>query len=134
MRASTRGLPGFLFALLCWGVAVSAQEKKEPSRRHSPAVTEPSDSTSRPLPKIDLPEFVITGNEVIDFKEFSKTGVDQSLSLKDESPQAGLNREPVTADLGGSWKEKAAFSAPAGGLNGRFSAGYGSFGTPSFDG
>ena len=39
-----------------------AQEKKEPAERGT-AVPERTDA---PLPKIDLPEFLITGHETID--------------------------------------------------------------------
>ena len=53
----------FLAALL------SAQEKKEPAQ-HDAAVPEQAEA---PLPKIDLPEFLITGQETIDLPVSSKS-------------------------------------------------------------
>jgi hypothetical protein len=134
MRGLSRWSVPAVIAIVCLGTVADGQGKKEPTRRQIPIVSEPSDSSSLALPKIDLPEFIITGNEVVDFKEFSKAGVDLTLSPEAEASRGGLTRDPANTELGATWKERAAFLPPAAGLNGRFSACYGSFNTPSFEG
>jgi len=117
-------------------VSVCAQEKREPPRRQ---VSLPGDSLdlkgSDRLPKIDLPEFVITGKEIIDLPVFSKTSVDEYNVFDAATRTKGPGyRESTRVELGGSPKEQIGFSPVTGGFNGKVIGGYGSFQTPYFDG
>jgi hypothetical protein len=114
--------------------SADAQGKKEPGHRQLPVGAETQDSSASALPAIDLPEFVITGNEVFDFKELAKAGVDPDLLPEASADREAPVRESAASRTGMAWKERAGFAPPVPGLNGRFSAGYGSYNTPSFEG
>ncbi len=120
---------------ICWvSTSADAQGKKEPGHRQLPVGVDAPDSSSSPLPEIHLPEFVITGNEVFDFKEFGKASVDPDLLPETDTYRESLTRESSASSTGPAWKERAGLTPPVPGLNGRFSAGYGSYNTPSFEG
>jgi hypothetical protein len=117
------------------GVA-GAQEKKEPPRRSSVGL--PVDSSAiaeKQLPQIDLPEFAITGTELINLPEFAKTSIEDK-SIFDafaRKPQPGM-RESSRVELGAGTKEQIGLGGIGDGLNGRVIGGYGSYRTPYFDG
>lgn len=131
-----------VLSILCWGLLgvdvlyLYGQDKKEPPRRR---FAMPIDSTSQKgdasLPKIDLPEFLITGNEAIDLPDVAKTSaegqwVDDS-SLRDTNP--GI-REASSVQLGGVQKDQIGFSSLGNGYSGKAQVGYGSYNTPYLDG
>lgn len=114
---------------------VSGQEKKEPPPRR---VVLPADSVSpamnTKLPKIELPEFVITGKEAIDLPEVSKTPVDdQVVNTPLRVAATPGKREPGFTDFGGIQKSQAGFSDLGNGYNGKAEVGYGTYATPYFD-
>jgi len=125
----------FAFFILGGGSEpVHAQEKPEPPRRHT---TLPVDSLASKgeLPKIDLPEFVITGNEAIQLPQFDKTALDEQMVFDASSRNAGPGlRESTRIQLEGSGKEQGGFVHIGDGVSGRVLAGYGSYATPYFDG
>ena len=92
-------MPFLLFASL------SAQEKKEPAQRDA-AVPE---QTEAPLPKIDLPEFLITGQETIDLPVSSKSIIEEDKVYVAGSPMPG--RKDAGIDGGG--KLQRDFAGPA---------------------
>lgn len=114
-------------ALLSASLSFS-QEKKEPT---SHDVVLP-DSTQAPLPKISLPEFVITGNETIDLPSSTKNADDANMVYvaKPLSPESV--RKSAVTDLG--QKEDKNFSASAMQMNGKILAGFGAYTTPFIEG
>ncbi|MEK9136224.1 MAG: hypothetical protein AAB393_03805, partial [Bacteroidota bacterium] len=121
--------------LVCETVA-SAQGKKEPPRR---SFSLPEDSSAQSseaaLPKIDLPEFMITGNETIDLHDFSKSSVDDQWSDEGAGREAGPGvREASGTRLGGVQKEQVSLLSLNRGFSAKVQAGYGSYVTPYLDG
>ena len=113
----------------------SGQEKKgAPSHQ----VIVPADSTARKanakLPKIELPEFVITGKESVDLPEVSKASADDQWVSK-PSVRSGIEgtRESGFGGLGDVQKSQAGFPSLANGYNGKAQVGYGTYATPYFD-
>jgi outer membrane receptor protein involved in Fe transport len=117
--------------LLAGSDSLVSQEKREPGRR---AVTIPVDTaaTSSPLPKIDLPEYTITGDEAIHLPSFSKAAVEER-KIYDSKPTGPGFRESTRVDLGNPRKEQIAFSPLSDGLSGKIHGGYGSFQSPFID-
>ena len=119
-----------LSVALCCTIAVS-QEKKEPPRREI-SVGQDS-SASRALPKIDLPEFVITGKEAIELPGFAKEPATGNGVYDPAANRRGPGgREPGRVDLG-LRKDQADIAPPSNGFNGKVSLGYGSYHSPLFD-
>ncbi|MBM2840375.1 MAG: hypothetical protein HW412_903 [Bacteroidetes bacterium] len=130
-----------VLCIVCSGLVVVGvsnlygQGKKEPPHRQSAMPTDSSSHKSdASLPKIDLPEFLITGNESIDLPDVGKTSaegqwVDDS-SLRKPNPGA---RE-ASVQLGGVQKEQIGFPSLINGYRGKALVGYGSYNTPYFDG
>jgi hypothetical protein len=121
-------------------ITASAQVKPEPPRQSPRGPRAPAlrgDSTARQpeaqLPKIELPEFDITGDLVNGVVAGAKDEIDDESGLDPLSRQAGLgSREAGQSDqLDG--KDRGAFSSFSEGLNGQARVGYGSFNTPLMD-
>jgi len=106
--------------------SVFAQEKKEPEERNVAVPEKPP----APLPKIDLPEFLITGQEAIDLPVTSKTAVDEDRIYSPGAPSPG--RKDVKT--GQTQKPETELSGPTGQMNGRVLAGIGMFTSPILEG
>ena len=116
-------------------VPLLAQEKLEPPQREGTSVDSVSSPTEEKLPQIDLPEFQITGKERIDLPEFSKSAAEDDRGLGTLLDERGPGqREMPEFGFGGRVKDQIGFDSVSRGLNGRLTAGYGSFNTPFFDG
>lgn len=115
--------------------ALQAQEKPVPPERKPGAS---ADTAARKpeaqLPKIDLPEFVITGNESIALPEFRKTAIDENLTLDGFKARGPGQRETTRVVLRNAGKDQMGFDNTRDGFNGRLMAGYGSYRTPFIDG
>jgi len=118
-----------------------AQTKPQPSRRPVPMAvpesTAKKDSTERsteaPLPKIDLPEYDITGTLVPGVGSASKLSGDGGAGLDLLGMMNRLEREPGWYDQGG-WKASPASAVVPGARAGRVLVGYSSFQTPMIEG
>ncbi len=124
----------FALALLL-GDSSPAQEKREPPP-HSVEIQ--PDTTLRTsaakLPSIDLPEYVITGKEVIDLPQASKRSPEPQARevLLDRGDLLG-GRESAAA-LAAGVSHPPPMMSVAKIFDGKVSAGYGSYRTPFFDG
>lgn len=132
----SRRIVSICVIFLCTAPVMQSQEKPEPPRRQGGV---PLDSTiSNPdqkLPQIDLPEFLITGNESINLPEFSKTTLDENRLYDASARKPGPGaREASSTQLGIATKEQVRLRGSDEGLAGKIIAGYGSFTTPFFDG
>ena len=107
-------------------------EKKEAAKKNidRPDVQAPRNES--PLPKIDLPEFVITGNEKIDLNIESKAEDDQDRIFSPAKPIPG--ERPVNVGEALTPKQIKSFTKTPGALNGKVFAGIGFYATPQFDG
>ncbi len=105
---------------------VYGQEKKEPAQRD---VVVPA-QTETPLPKIDLPEFLITGQETIDLPVSSKTIIEEEKVFVPGSPSPGRK----DAQFEAAPKQLKEVAGPAGQMNGKVQAGIGVFATPFMEG
>lgn len=117
-----------ILILLLALVALSlfAQEKKEPAQRE---VLVP-DQTASSLPKIDLPEFLITGQETIDLPASSKTAAEEDKVYVPASLSPG--RKDVKTDL--TQKPQKDAAGPSDQMNGRVLAGIGTYTSPFLEG
>ena len=114
---------------------LQAQEKPVPPERTPNATADTSARKAEAqLPKIDLPEFVITGNESIVLPEFRKTVIDETLALDGFKALGPGQRESTRVVLRNIGKEQIGFENTRDGFNGRLMAGYGSYRTPFVDG
>lgn len=112
--------------------SLSAQDKPSPPEKKEPAqrdVAVPAQPTA-PLPKIDLPEFLITGQETIDLPVSSKTAVEEDRVYVPGAQSPG--GKDANVNLGG--KEEKTITSPSGQLNGRVAAGIGNYTSPFMDG
>jgi outer membrane receptor protein involved in Fe transport len=110
-------------------------KKKEPTQREI-AVPESLDVSSThaeaPLPKIELPEFLITGNETIDLPSSSKSATEgEKLYVE---PPASAGHRPASAASGISNMQLNDLSSPAPPMNGRVAASIGNYATPKIQG
>ncbi|MDE3057993.1 MAG: TonB-dependent receptor [Bacteroidota bacterium] len=123
-------------AINCWIIALLllfagsisfSQEKKEPAS-HEIAVP---DSAQAPLPKISLPEFVITGNETIDLPASTKNAEDENMVYvaKPLSPESV--RKSAVNDIGGKANKESGTAIQ---MNGKILAGFGAYTTPFVEG
>ena len=106
--------------------ALSAQEKKEPAQRDAAA----PDQTETPLPKIELPEFLITGQETIDLPVSSKSIIEEDNVYIPGSAIPGQK----DAGIDGEGKLQKAFAGPAGQMNGKVLGGIGNYTSPYMEG
>ncbi|MDD8017384.1 MAG: hypothetical protein PHP42_03315 [Bacteroidota bacterium] len=124
---------GLVFMVLLCVMVVTAQEKKEAAQKDvdvKKEVQPPKENA--PLPKIDVPEFVITGNEKIDLNIQSKTEDDEERYFVPDKPSVGVRS--AAADGAISPKQTKSFSRTPTAMNGKVFAGYGFYLTPQFDG
>ncbi len=106
--------------------SLPAQEKKEPPQRD---VTVP-DQTKAPLPKIDLPEFLITGQETIDLPVSSKSIFEEDKVYIPGTEVPG--QKDAGADV--EAKQQKDFAEPAGQMNGKVIGGMGNYTSPFMEG
>jgi hypothetical protein len=132
---------GDLAALLILAAVVSSgrftygQDKPVPPPRQVSVTTDSvSQENDSSLPKIDLPEYVITGTETINLPEFAKGRVDDARVFDGSSRKAPGQRESLRVSAGSPNKERIAFPTLAEGFTGKVIGTYGSYNTPSFDG
>ncbi len=128
-------------SILCLAVAgaftdVQAQTKPEPPPRPVPVPSERKDTVARkaeaPLPRIELPEYDITGTLVPGVANSNKLSGDDNGALDPLGRKNIRAREPRWLDEG-MWKLGADPGGLVGARNGRAEAGYGSFRTPWLD-
>ncbi len=123
-----------LSAVVSFSFTAFAQSKPEPPKR---TVMLPSDSAKQDenLPKIDLPEFQITGKETPELIESAKPGIDEE-RVYDLSAQLLTvgERESAKVSLGDFSKAQSGFAQKVKGFSGKVTVGYGSYVTPMFDG
>jgi len=119
--------------LLCFTLLKSQEpEKKEGEKKEVDLQNVQAPKSSEPLPKIDLPEFVITGNEKIDLNIESKAEDDQERIFSPSRPTPG--ERPLNVGEALTPKQIKSFTKVPGALNGRVFAGFGFYGTPQFEG
>lgn len=109
-----------------------APEKKEATKKEVDLQNIQTPKSDASLPKIDLPEFVITGSERIELNIESKTLDDQERLYTPARPTTG--ERPMNVGEALSPKHIKSFAKTPGALNGRMFAGFGFYGTPQFDG
>lgn len=107
-------------------------EKKEAAKKDVDLQQVQAPKSDTPLPKIDLPEFVITGSEKIDLHIESKSEEDQDRIFSPSRPVPGERLLEVGEAL--TPKQVKTFSKTPGAMNGKLFAGFGFYGTPQFDG
>ncbi len=130
-KFSMRWLGKIIF-IVSFSAILSAQEKKEAAPQRDAAVPDQEKKADAPLPKIDLPEFVITGQESIILPEYSKKEIDEEKIFSPSKPEAG-NRN---ISVGSAFvpKQTKSFVQQPQPLNGKIFAGMGFFTTPILDG
>lgn len=119
-------------ALLCFAFALHAQEKKEGTQKDIDVATPKSETSAAPLPKIELPEFVITGNEHIHLNLSSKVEEDEERLFVPEKPTPGARVYEVEGVV--AQKQVKQFSKTPSALNGKLFGAFGFYRTPQFDG
>lgn len=125
-------MKGVVLVLCLVMLDVSAQEKKEAAQKEIDVKEEAKpQKPDAPLPKIDLPEFVITGNEKIDLTISSKAVDDEDRLFVPDKPTPGFR----SLDIDGAVAQKQVkqFSKPPSALNGKVFAALGFYLTPQFD-
>ncbi len=123
----------FLLPLLCASISLSQEtDKKEPAKKDVDLQNVQSPKSDASLPKIDLPEFVITGSEKIDLQIESKSEDDEDRIFSPAKPTPG--ERPLNVGEALSPKQIKSFSKTPGALNGKVFAGIGFYQTPQFDG
>ncbi|KAB2922845.1 MAG: hypothetical protein F9K22_10665 [Bacteroidetes bacterium] len=131
MNAAVTLLRLTLFLLLCAGT-LAAQEKKEPPPSAPGAVPAQAPKSDAPLPKIDLPEFVITGSERIDLDVATKPADDEERLFTPERPTPGLRS--FETEGAAARKQTKSFPAVPSPMNGKVFGGFGFYLTPQLDG
>jgi len=111
--------------------AQDEQEKKEAAQKDIEVKNE-TEQKEAPLPKISLPEFVITGNERIELKIKPKQEKDEERIFIPDNPTPGSRSMEIEGVL--SPKQIKQFAKAPSGLNGKLFAGFGFYQTPQFDG
>lgn len=124
-----------VYLFLC-ASALTAQEKKEAASKEvdlkNPLQIPKTDLSYDRLPKFDLPEFVITGNEKIDLQIKSKSEGDEDRIFVPSKPTPGNRVMGVDGSF--SPKQTKTFTQTPASLNGKLFAGLGFYLTPQFDG
>lgn len=112
--------------------AVQEPEKKEAAKKDVDLQNVQTPKSDAVLPKIDVPEFVITGSERIDLNIESKTENDQERIYTPSAPTPG--ERPMNVGEALTPKQIKSFTKTPGAMNGKVFAGFGFYGTPQFDG
>jgi len=128
------GLSGVILlgGLVLPGAILLCQDKPEPPKREVRLQETRADSIEEErLPKIALPEFEITGNEVVSAGDGSKGEPDAHWSVRSTTLSDPGQRESSGTVLG----DPSLAGLPAGvqGISGRVEGRFGSFRTPMFD-
>lgn len=124
-----------LFMVVLLSCRSFAQEKKEaiPQRDVAlPSQEAVQEKTETPLPKIDLPEFVITGQEQISAPTVKKESFDEEKIYSPEKPVAGSRKLFIGSEF--EPKQSKSFVPQPQPLNGKVFAGIGFYTTPVLDG
>lgn len=127
-----------LLCLLAAGILVDAhaQTKPEPPRRPAPVPATRKDTAAAkvetPLPRIELPEYDITGTLTPGVPNSNKVGGEENGALDPLGRKNIRAREPQWLDQG-MWKLGAGPPGFPGARRGKVDAGYGSFRTPWLD-
>ncbi len=134
LRLSNGNNLWIVFLLIVSVVISVAQEsdKKEATKKEVELQNVQAPKTETVLPKIDLPEFVITGSEKIDLRIDSKGEDDEDRIFTPAKPTPG--ERPMNVGEALSPKQIKSFSKTPGALNGKIFAGFGFYQTPQFDG
>ena len=121
-----------VYTMFCATLLV-AQDKKEPPPKEID-LQQPTEAkkTDTPLPKIDLPEFVITGTEKINLDLKSKAEEDENRVYVPGKPEPGVRN--LVAEGGLSPKQTKLYSPTPAALNGKIFTGMGFYLTPQVDG
>ena len=106
--------------------SLTAQEKKEPAQRDAAV----PDQTEVPLPKIDLPEFLITGQETIDLPVSTKSIFEEDNVYVPGSPMPGRKDAGINEEV----KLQKDFTGPADQMNGKVLGGIGNYTSPYMEG
>lgn len=117
---------------LCIAFTLEAQEKKEGTQKDVDVGTAKSGTSDTPLPKIELPEFVITGNEHINLNLSSKAEEDEDRLFVPEKPTPGLRIYEVEGVV--APKQVKQFSKTPSAFNGKLFGAFGFYRTPQCDG
>jgi len=125
-RANGKASLRWLLVFFSLSTVLVAQEKKEPEQRD---VSIP-ERTEAPLPKIDLPEFLITGQETIDLPVSAKSVADEEKIFLAGSRSPGRKDVDVSAVA----KQQKDIAGPAGQMDGKVFAGFGNYVTPAMEG
>ncbi len=125
---------GIIFvSLVIVSISLSQEtDKKEATKKDVDIQNVQSPKSDASLPKIDLPEFVITGSETIDLQIKSKSEDDEDRIFSPAKPTPG--ERPLNVGEALSPKQIKSFSKTPGALNGKVFAGIGFYQTPQFDG
>ncbi len=133
IRSSSRALMMISALCLCLTLTAAQEpEKKEAAKKDVDLQNVQAPKSDAPLPKIDVPEFIITGSEKIDLNIDSKTENDQERIFSPSAPTAG--ERPMNVGEALSPKQIKSFTKTPGAMNGKVYAGFGFYGTPQFDG
>ncbi len=103
------------------------QEKKVPEQRDVKISPAQSEDSKAPLPKIENPEFVITGQETIDLPDAAKNDAGDASSFVPPLPSAGAK----ASDIARTASKLALGSAKRAPLNGKVYGAFGNYVTPS---
>jgi hypothetical protein len=107
--------------------ALHAQEKKEPPQRDVKVVPSQTEDQKAPLPKIENPEFVITGHETVELPEAAKSDAGEAGSFVPPLPSAGAKQ----SDLSRTAQKQSVQSIAQSGMNGKVDGSFGNFMTPA---
>jgi hypothetical protein len=104
-----------------------AQEKKVPAERDVTIAPAPSEEPKAPLPKIENPEFVITGQETIELPGAVKNDAGEASSYAPPVPSAGAKE----SDVARTASKLALRNGRQAGLNGKVYGTIGNYLSPS---
>lgn len=124
----------FFFVLFLSSLSL-AQEKKAAASQHEVKIPQQESDEKKaeaPLPKIDLPEFVITGQEQVTAPTVKKESYDEEKIYSPEKPVAGSRQVSIGSEF--EPKQSKSFVKQPQPLNGKIFAGIGFFTTPTLDG
>lgn len=118
----------FLPAILIAQTQTSGKREPE-SRKIELGNKSVANQSNRPLPKIDLPEFVITGIASIDLPDAEKLSLDAGLQERPRAMSELGNRDRATFELSGGLDQRSGEPVTSW-MRGKAAAGIGSFFSP----
>jgi hypothetical protein len=107
--------------------AMQAQEKKEPDQRDVKVPPAAPEEPKAPLPKIENPEFVITGQEAVELPAAAKNDASDASAFVPPLPAAGAKQSDVERTA----SKLTLQQREQGGLNGKVYGTFGNFTTPA---